>query len=105
MAGVENESLVCTLIGPELAKRKEELQKEVFSEVKKIEEIETGYIFSFKYDEDFLIKMTDYAISENKCCPFFTFEIKFHSTSDALLKITGPPEAKKMLETFLDESK
>jgi len=103
--GFENEPLVCTLMGAELAERKGALQKEIFSQVKKVEEIEIGYIFSFKYDESFLIKMTDYVIAENNCCPFFTFEIKLHSKNDALLKITGPPEAKKMLEMFLAEGK
>lgn len=101
----DNEPLVCTLMGAELAERKGALQKEIFSQVKKVDEIETGYIFSFKYDESFLMKMTDYVIAENNCCPFFTFEIKLHSKNDALLKITGPPEAKKMLEMFLADGK
>ena len=100
---VESEPLVCTLLGAELAQQKEALQKEIFSQVKKAEEIETGYIFSFEYDEGFLIKMTDYVITENNCCPFFTFEIKLHSKNDVLLKITGPTEAKKMLKNFLTE--
>lgn len=101
---IENEPLVCTLQGVELAERKEALQKEIFSQLKKVEEIDTGYIFSFDYDEGFLIKMTDYMITENNCCPFFTFEIKLHSKNDVLLKITGPSEAKKMLKNFLIQS-
>ena len=99
----ENEPLLCTLTGPELAKRKTELKKEVFSKIKKAEAIETGYIFSFEFDENFLLKMTDYVITETNCCPFFTFETTFHAKNDVLLKITGPPEAKQMLSSFLDE--
>lgn len=101
IADLENEPLVCTLSSAEQLERKEELQKEVFSQVKKIEEIDNGYILSFVYDERFLMKMTDYVITENNCCPFFTFEIKLHSKNDALLKITGSTKAKQMLEMVL----
>lgn len=101
----EDEPLVCTLSGPEQLERKGKLQGEIFSQIKKVEEIETGYILSFAYDEEFLIQMTDYVIVENNCCPFFTFEIKLHAKNDALLKITGSKEAKKMLGSVLSENK
>ena len=101
----DNSSLVCLLTGQELVERKEVLQKEIFSQVKKVEEIETGYIFYFKYEEEFLMKMTDYVIAENNCCPFLTFEIKLHSKDDVELKIIGPSnEAKEMMKmAFIDK--
>lgn len=95
------EPLVCMLTGFEQAKRKEMLQKEVFSQIKKVEEIEIGYIFYFKYDELFLMRMTDYVLAENNCCPFFTFEIKLHSKNDVSLKITGSKQAKEMIKMAL----
>lgn len=99
------EPLVCLLTGAELAERKEILQKEIFSKVKKVEEIESGYIFYFKYEEMFLMKMTDFVIAENNCCPFFTFETKLHSKNDVSLKITGSEQAKKMIKMALIDKK
>lgn len=99
------EPLVCLLTGAEQVERKEILQKEIFSQVKKVEEIETGYIFYFKYEEIFLMKMTDYAIAENNCCPFFTFETKLHSKNDVSLKITGSEQAKEMIKMTLIDKK
>lgn len=93
--------LVCKLTGVEQAKRKEILQKEIFAKVKKVEEIESGYVFYFKYEELFLMKMTDYVIAENNCCPFFTFETKLHSKNDVSLKITGSKQAKEMIKANL----
>jgi len=99
------ESLACKLTEPKLAERKNELQKEVFSRVKYTKEIETGSIFSFPYDEKFLLNITKYIISEKRCCTFFIFEIKLNKTNEILLKITGPIEAKEMLKMFLAEGK
>ncbi|MBL4578330.1 MAG: hypothetical protein JKX74_07650 [Flavobacteriales bacterium] len=96
------EPLVCLLTGPELVERKDALKEEIFSQVKKTEEMKTGYLFYFKYDESFLMKMTDYILAENNCCPFLTFDIKLHSKDDVMLKITGPSEeAKRMIEMAL----
>ena len=43
------EPLVCLLTGKEQFERKKILQKKIFSQVKKVKEVETGYIFYFKY--------------------------------------------------------
>ena len=99
-----DEPLVCLLKGEERAEHKEALQKEIFSHVKKIEEIKDGYVFYFGYQEEFLMRMTDYVIAENNCCPFFTFETKLHSKEDISLKIVGPSRiAKEMIKTTLIE--
>jgi len=99
---ISEEPLVCLLTGAEQAERKEILQKEIFSQVKKIEEIETGFIFYFEYEETFLMKMTDYIITENNCCPFFTFETKLHSKDDVALKIIGSSnQVKEMIRMTL----
>ena len=95
------EQLVCLLSGAEQAERKQLLQEEIFSQVKKVEEVESGYVFYFKYEENFLIKMTDYIIAENNCCPFFTFETSLHSKDDVSLKITGSEKAKAMIKMTL----
>ncbi len=96
--------VACSLMGKELFKRKELLRKDIFSKVKGIEEIDSGYIFSFQYDKTFLHRMTYYMITEIECCPFFTFETRLHSKEDALLKIMGSSRsAKEMIKEFLKE--
>jgi len=96
------ETLVCLLTGAEQAERKQVLKKEIFSQVKKVEEMDLGYVFYFKYEEKFLMKMTDYVIAENNCCPFLTFDIKIHSKDDVMLKVSGSSEeAKKMIAMVL----
>jgi len=87
--GAPEEQYVCLMTGAEQRERQQELKTEVFSQVKKYEELENGYTFYFKYDEKFLMKMTDYVIAENNCCPFLTFNTQLHSKNDVMLQITG----------------
>ncbi len=93
--------VACTLTDAKLFERKEKLVKEIFSDVTEIQEIDTGFIFNFKYEENFILKLTDYILAENKCCPFFQFDIRLKAKNDVLLKITGPPKAKLMVKTLL----
>ena len=101
----QEEQYVCLMTGPEQLERQQKLKTEVFSQVKNHKELNNGYAFYFKYDEMFLMKMTDYVIAENNCCPFLTFEIKLHSKDDVELKIIGPSnEAKEMMKmAFIDK--
>lgn len=100
------EPLVCQLTGPEQAERKKALQKEVFSQVKKTEETQEGYIFYFPYEEDLLIKLTDFVIVENNCCAFFTFDIRLQAKNDVRLTISGSSEkAKEMIAMALIQKK
>ena len=98
----DNDNLICTLTGAELAERKGKLQNEIFSKVKTTEEIELGYTFTFEYDEQFIMKMTEYVLAENDCCPFLQFDISLKGKNDGVLKITGTSQhAKDMIKTVL----
>lgn len=97
----QNPVLVCKLTGKAFTERKKLLQKQVFSKVKKQEEISNGYVFYFAYNADFLIKLTDYIISENSCCPFLAFDISLLGKNDIKLKISGDPQVKKVIQGFL----
>ncbi len=96
-------ALVCLLSGKEFIERKELLQKEIFSQLKNTEEIEDGFILYFSFDEEFILKLMDYIISEIKCCPFFTFDTKLHANTDIRLIVTGPQQAKEMLRVVLEK--
>ncbi|NNF33117.1 MAG: hypothetical protein HKN68_03365 [Saprospiraceae bacterium] len=98
-----NESIACNLTDKKLAQRIIALKAEVFIQLKSCHEIETGYVFSFPYEENFFRKLNEYIMTEMKCCPFFVFETKVETDHDLQLKITGPPESKKLIKLFLEE--
>ena len=100
----EGQVLICSLSGPELIKRKAALQEEVFSNVLKTQEEETGYRFHFKFDENFLVKLTDYMLAEKKCCPFFRFELMIGEGKEGIeLAVSGPEGAKAMIGDLIEE--
>lgn len=101
IAGFEKSELVCLLSTKEQAERKSGLQADVFSQMKDVEELENGYKVTFPYDEAFIIRLTDYVVAENNCCPFFSFQLNLHGKEDIALSITGPAEAKEILGELL----
>ena len=95
--------LVCKLTGPAFKKRLDELRTVVFSKVESYSEEENGYTFHFKDEGDFLQKLTDYMLSERKCCAFFDFNLTIKANEGgAILTISGPEGAKKMIELMID---
>jgi len=96
-------TLVCRLTGPELIQRLEKLKLEIFTEIKRTEEVENGFVFHFVDDNDFALKLTDYILSERGCCPFFQFDLSFQADQGGIaLKISGPPDAKEMIQMFIE---
>lgn len=94
----EKPVIACMLQGDEFVRRKAELQQIVFSKAKTKNEIATGYEFTFDHDEQFVLTLTEYILAENTCCPFLKFGVELQSDRDVLVRISGPPEAKKMIE-------
>jgi len=92
----------CKLQGPELMKRKAALEKEVFALVKEIEEKPDGYLFHFEDTDDFLLTLVDYMLAEQKCCPFFQFDLMIKANHGGIgLKVSGPPEVKEMVKMMV----
>ena len=101
---MESQLLICKLNGPKLIKRKQALQKEVFSQLLSYEELEKGFLFRFTFEENFLIKLTDYMLAEKKCCPFFQYELKIKAhTAGIELVVSGEGEAKEMVRSLIEE--
>ena len=95
--------LVCKLVGPEFQKRKTELQAEIFSKVESVNEVPDGFIFHFKDEGDFLQKLADLMLAEQKCCPFFQFDLSVKSYNQGIdWKISGTPEVKEMLRSMVN---
>lgn len=96
--------LVCQLTGPELQARKADLQQVVFSKVTAVDEVETGFVFRFADQGDFLRLLVDYMIAEQACCPFFQFDLSIQPNHGGIAwQISGPPAAKEMLRDFIKE--
>ena len=99
---LSDSDLVCQLTGPELIKRKNALQQEVFHKVRKISEQKEGFTFYFDDEDEFLLKLTDYMLAEKKCCPFFSFKLSIGANNAGIaLTVTGPPEAKELLKEMV----
>lgn len=92
----------CKLQGPELMARKAALGEDVFARVKKIEEKTDGYLFHFEDKDDFLLTLVDYMLAEQKCCPFFQFDLNIKPNHEGIgLKVSGPPKAKEMIKMMV----
>ena len=101
---MESQLLVCKLNGPELIERKQALQKEVFAQMISYEELEKGFLFRFDFEENFLIKLTDYMLAEKKCCPFFQYELRIKAHAEGIeLAVSGEGEAKEMVRELLSK--
>lgn len=95
-------SFSCLLSSTDLVKRKNVLQQEVFSKVKKIEEANDGYMFHFEDDDNLLSSLFYYILAEKACCPFFQQDIAIGSDLSGIVwKVSGENGVKEMLrETF-----
>ncbi len=68
--------IACALTEPDLIDRKELLKEEIFSKVIESKETDYGYTFYFKDENNLLEKVTEFIMGEQKCCPFFSYNIK-----------------------------
>ena len=96
-----NEGIACTLSQADLARRKQQIRRAIFSKFKTRQEIENGYVFSFEYNKRFIAKLVDHIMVENTCCPFYQFDLTLKSKNDVILKISGPQKAKEMIKEIL----
>lgn len=93
----------CLLTSSELVERKHELQQEVFSEVKKVEEVNDGFLFHFNDDEKLLSNLFYYILAEKACCPFFQQDISIGSDHSGITwKVSGKTGVKEVLQEMLE---
>ncbi|MEM6525528.1 MAG: hypothetical protein AAF693_17135 [Bacteroidota bacterium] len=95
--------LACLLTDLEFTERKNELQKKIFSRVKKMEQMEDGYLFYFEDEEDLLADLFHYILAEKECCPFFRQDISVGTDNSGITwKISGSEEVKELLRQMLE---
>ncbi|MBN4081066.1 hypothetical protein JYT44_01745 [Caldithrix abyssi] len=102
ISGSQKNLMVCKLTGPELQRRKQELQTEIFRELKNIRELEDGYAFEFENKDGLELSVADYLLAERKCCPFFKINYIMHPYDEGLeFHLTGSPEVKTSLLSLI----
>ena len=94
----------CSLTDPELVERKTVLQKEIFSKMKSIEEVDNGYLFYFNDDDVTLLpNLFQYILAEKACCPFFRQDISIGANASGITwMISGENGIKEMLRLTFD---
>ena len=66
-------------------------------------ELSNGFAFQFLADTPAILKAAQFISTERLCCPFFKFTLELEPDSGSLwLRITGPEEAKQVLEAGLN---
>ena len=95
----------CKLPSDELRARLDEMRTRLLEEVVAIDELDDGYRLWFERSSDRLRELAAFVDSESQCCPFFDFAIFLRGEADVVaLTLTGPDEAKKMLEAMAESA-
>lgn len=103
-AGGEGTVFACSLSAGDLAERKEEIKEEVFSKITRKEEIEKGYRLYFENQETTLQAIKKFIKAEQKCCPFFKFDLKETTENQEIeLKIEVPEGGRAFLKELVTE--
>ena len=86
---------------PEMRKRHfEELGPILRSLRKGVRELKNGYEFQFDADQKTYSLVSEWAIQESLCCPFFQIELRLESEGGPLwLKLTGRKGTKEFIQT------
>jgi hypothetical protein len=88
--------LACNLSGPEVARRRGEIEG-IFEGCLGVDELEDGYQFHFPGSAEWAARLTEFIVFERGCCPFFTFELIFEPEGGPIrLRVLGPEGAKEI---------
>lgn len=86
--------IVCDLsvFTPDERKYHEMSSMEMMKHAKRILELEDGFAFHHNYTEFVFVEIAKWMTRENKCCPFFTFELvmePFASGREIIIRLRG----------------
>jgi hypothetical protein len=97
--------LVCdlTAITPEQRESHLSNGQQLFNAALERQELAGGYAFRLPPEREMILKAAEFIALERLCCPFFSFALDLEPQGGPLwLRITGPTEAKAILEAGLD---
>jgi hypothetical protein len=91
--------IACSLDNIDLARRSEQVKRDVFSGAEERIELEDGYSFRFPGNDDWKPKIEEFIASERRCCSFFRFEVTYEAGLGPIwLRLTGPAGTKQFIE-------
>ncbi|TFB10335.1 hypothetical protein E3V55_06070 [Candidatus Marinimicrobia bacterium MT.SAG.3] len=101
--GSENSFVACTLTSYELIERRKTLLPAIQPFIEDIKELENGYLFKFRNDDDLLPKLLEVIDIESICCSFLEFNLKVEANKGPIwLQLTGQKGTKEFIkENFM----
>ena len=76
--GTDTSTVVaCSLSEQELAKRSQELARDLFADAEQVDELPDGYAWRFPGDGEWHAKLLEFVAAERRCCAFFRIELAF----------------------------
>jgi hypothetical protein len=106
---VEGESdvpIACDLSVFTVAERREhfERSRRVFSCVERLSEEADGFTFTLRATPGLGEEVSLWAKSEQRCCPFFRFDVREAAENHLVVRVSGPGAAKDILRAGLEEN-
>jgi hypothetical protein len=71
----ENLPIACSLSGPALAARRQDVIDPLLRAVQQARELPDGYGLAFPGEAEWLSRLSAFVAFERECCPFVTFEL------------------------------
>ena len=96
-------AVACSLSEEELARRSQEVGRDLFVFAEQVEELSDGFRWRFPGDGAWHTKLLDFIAAERRCCGFFRIELAFEPGLEPVtLTLRGPVGTKAFItETFL----
>lgn len=99
----EGPRIGCNLVGREFAERKDAIGRDLFAHADRVEALPDGYGFRFPAGEPWPANVLEFIAVEQRCCPFFAFELVFEPNGGPLwLRLRGSDEIKAFVRSEID---
>src|SRR5262245_48263457 len=96
--------IACTLTEAEMRERRQAILDFLRRTQVNIRDLPNGYAYSFATTSEALMQVTQLVDLERQCCPFLSFKILVGPGKTPIrLEITGPSEAKTLIDNFFDD--
>jgi hypothetical protein len=94
--------IVCTLTEAELRERRQTTLATIREAAIDVTPMPDGYAYRFPAQSEMLFQLSRLVDLERQCCRFLTFRIIVEPGEQPIrLEVTGPPEAKPMIEDLI----
>lgn len=100
---LETATIACDLSAADFARRREEIGRDLFGHVDRVQELADGFAYHFPSADPWAAAVFAFVDAERRCCPFFAFEVAFEPDDGPLwLRLRGSAEIKAFVRAELD---